>query len=244
MKDMTDDERELAAELDKLSRIHARAASSSPPPALDEAILARAREALRAAAPPRRWWIPASVAATALIAFSLVTQIQHDAADSLPETNVMTTSPPAVMSTEQGAEPVPAVVSADRAGEQAAPAIVAEPPPGPTAAPPANEPPAVQADAATGKRTMPPRQAMPRRASGPAEADDVPAAAAGVLQESAIAAPATEKAGQVATSLTPEAWLEKIEALETEGRTEEAARERVLLEQTYPGWLADRARPH
>jgi hypothetical protein len=231
MKDKTDDERDLTAELDELRRIHAKAASSSPPPGLDQAILARSRQAVRTAASPRRWWIPASVAATALIAFSLVTQIQHEAADGPPETNVVTAPPPAV-------------VSAERSREQAPPVVAAEPSPAPAAAAPATAPPAVQADAATSKRTMPPRQAMPRRAPVPTGGDELQTGAAVALQESAIAAPAAEKAGRLATPRTPEAWLERIEALEAEGRTEEAARERILLEEAYPGWLADRARPH
>jgi hypothetical protein len=240
MNNMTDDERDLAAELGKLGRIHAKAASSLPPPGLDEHILARSREALGTAARPRRWWIPASVAATALIAFSLVTRIQHEAATGLPEAGVVTA-------------PQPAAVTANNSGE-ISPAV-AEPPPAPAAtARPAERGPGIAADRAMDKRTMPPRQAMPRMSSGPATpaAGGPPGAAslaaeedaAAVSQESAAAVSPARKAERAATPPTPEAWLEMIEALEADGRTEEATRERALLEQAYPGWLSGRTGPH
>jgi hypothetical protein len=58
------------------------------------------------------------------------------------------------------------------------------------------------------------------------------------------AAAAARTAERATTPATPEAWLEKIEALETAGRLEEAARERALLEEAYPGWLAARPGLH
>jgi hypothetical protein len=39
----------------------------------------------------------------------------------------------------------------------------------------------------------------------------------------------------------PEAWLARIEALESAGRLDEAAIERERLEEAYPGWLAQHA---
>jgi hypothetical protein len=243
MKDMTDDERDLAAELGKLGRIHAKAASSLPSAGLDENILARSREALGTAARPRRWWIPASVAATALIALSLVTRIQHEAVTGLPEAGVVTAPQPAAVTTDNSGEIAPAV---------------AEPPPAPAATAPqaeqAEHAPGIAADGAMDKRSMPPRQAMPRMSSGPATpaaGDPTGAAslaaeedAAAVLQESTAAVSPARKAERAASPLTPEAWLEMIEALEADGRTEEATRERALLEQAYPGWLSGRAGPH
>jgi hypothetical protein len=253
IKDMTDDERDLATELGRLGRIHARAARPPPPPQLDEAILARSREAVRARQQPRRWWIPASVAATALIAFSLVTRIQQEVQHEPPATEAATAAaPPAIVadSDEQASQAadasrpsVAAAVPADGSAETAP--LAATPLAAPAAeARPAQEALAVQADAPAAKRTVPPRQAMPRRAPAASAADEPPTGAPSAEQESSLAAPNVEDSGQIAPAITPEAWLQKIEALEAQGRTEEAARQRALLEQAYPGWLAGRAAPH
>lgn len=47
-------------------------------------------------------------------------------------------------------------------------------------------------------------------------------------------------AGEAGALPDPEQWLERIEALKAEGRTEEAATQRQQLEVAYPGWLAQR----
>jgi hypothetical protein len=247
---MADDEHELAAELGKLGRIHSGAASGSPPASVDAAILARSRAAVRASSRSRRWWIPASVAATALIAVSLVTRIQHESPTGLPENAVVTAAKPSAEAVS--AAPGPALIqdTPSPPARDAATAPVEDAPPLP-AAPEAE------------KRGMPPRQAMPRMKSGPeapsagAQLDaDVALAGMATLEESgpdkvapppSVATPAAAAASTAegaATPVTPEAWLERIDALETAGRLEEAARERALLEQAYPGWLAARPGPH
>jgi hypothetical protein len=245
MKDTTDDERNLTDELGRLRRIHARATGPLPPAALDKDILARSREAVRAPARSRRWWIPASVAATALIAFSLVTRIQHEAANGLPETRVV-------------AAPQPAATAARDTAEAVSPVAIGPLPTTVPAAAGAEPAPAPAADRPAEKRTVPPREAMPRMASGPAtalagdQAAAAPVAAqpaaqeqpAMVLNEDKVVAPPAPKAGRMAPRLTPEAWLARIEALEAAGQMEDAARERALLEQAYPGWLAGREGPH
>jgi hypothetical protein len=233
-KDMTDDEADLTAELDSLGRIHARAASASPPRELDAVILARSRAALAAARLPRRWWIPASVAATALIAFSLVTRVQQEAGSRPAATDVATIQRPAAV---RNSGSTSATATEPRA------AALAE-------APPVQPVPTAEADAHAGKRSVPPRQSMPRettrQTSAPAPLADTPAAApvATPRKDLAPVATAAEKAGRIAPPITPEAWLKKIEALEEAGRTEEAARERVSLEKAYPGWLEGRQGPH
>ena len=249
VSDMTDDEHELTAELGKLGRIHAGAAGGSPPASVDATILGRSRDAVRASSRSRRWWIPASVAATALIAVSLVTRIQHEAATGLPENSVVTARKPSAEATS--AAPGPSLVQ-DSSPQPApdAPAAIEDAPPLP-------------ADREAEKRGMPPRQAMPRVKSTPeappASADpDTGAAPVGaalveasglprVAPAPAVTAPAAaaaRTAERAAAPVTPEAWLERIEALETAGRLEEAARERALLEEAYPGWLAARTGPH
>jgi len=246
---MADDEHELTAELDKLGRIHAGAASGSPPASMDAAILGRSRDAVRASSRSRRWWIPASVAATALIAVSLVTRIQHEAATGLPENSIVTTRKP----------------SAETASAAPGPSLVQDssPQPAPDAPSAVEDAPPLPADRESEKRGMPPRQAMPRMKSTPeaqptsAHPDTGAAPAgtamveasglAGVAPSADVTAPAAvaaRTAERAAAPVTPEAWLERIEALEAAGRLEEAARERALLEEAYPGWLAARTGPH
>jgi hypothetical protein len=217
---------------------------------VDEAILARAREAVRARQQPRRWWIPASVAATALIALSLVTRIEQEASHAPPAMDLVTAAPqPATVAgddREQGPvdnppfRPAPAAVPAASNAENAP--VAASPPP--AAAAEMDEAPAVQADAPTSKRPVPPRQAMPRRATSSPAGDEPLADATSAEQESRLAAPDAGNSGRITQPITPEAWLEKIEALEAQGRTEEAARQRALLEKAYPGWLSSGEGPH
>lgn len=246
---MADDEHELTAELGRLRRIHASAAGGSPPASVDATILGRSRDAVRASSRSRRWWIPASVAATALIAVSLVTRIQHEAAIGLPENSVVTARKPSAEAAS--AAPGPSLMQ-DSSSQPApdAPAAVEDARPLP-------------ADPETEKRGMPPRQAMPRMKSTPeapptSAHPDTGAALAGtatveasdlarVAPAPAVTAPAAaaaRTAESAAGAVTPEAWLERIEALEAAGRLEEAARERALLEEAYPGWLAARTGPH
>jgi hypothetical protein len=253
MKDTTDDERDLAAELGRLGRIHARAASPAPPPQLDAAILARSREAVRARQRPRRWWIPASVAATALIAFSLVTRIQQEVQHEPPSADAAIAAAPPATATGGDKESAPAVdasrpsvpaaVPADSTAETAPVAATRLAAPA-AEAPPSPETLALQANAPTGKRAVPARQAVPRRAQAAPATDEPPTGTASAGQESSLAAPTADNTGRIAPRMTPEAWLEKIEALESQGSTEEAARQRALLEEAYPGWLAGRAAPH
>jgi hypothetical protein len=244
MKDLTDDERELAAELDRLRRIHAGAAGSSPPASVDTRILLRSRQALGHAPRSRRWWIPASVAATALIAISLVSRIQQEATTVLPEGDVITTSQPSAQASNSTVDRAPA------GGEE---------PPAPEAATaPVEAAPDASAGQDGSKRVMPPRQAMPRMASEPTpvaaspQADAVPVPAdSHVTEQAAAPLPRAASTGALARKgersalpVSPEAWLEKIEALEAAGRTAEAASERALLEKAYPGWLARQPVPH
>jgi hypothetical protein len=245
---MADDEHGLTTELGKLGQIHASAASGSPPASVDATILARSRDAVRASSRSRRWWIPASVAATALIAVSLVTRIQHESATGLPENSVVTAEQPSAEAVS--AAPGPALV-------QDTPS-----PPAPDArTAPVEDAPPLAAGPEAEKRGMPPRQAMPRMKSLPEapsagaqlDTDAAPVGGAAVEESgpdkaapsvTAPAAAAARTAEKVAVPDTPETWLERIEALETAGRLEEAARERALLEEAYPGWLAARPGPH
>jgi hypothetical protein len=120
---------QLQDQLDALRRRVAGLGEQSPPPSIDAAILASSRAAVRPTRAGRRWWVPATVAATVVIAFSLVMRVQQDAAVE-----------PVVAPVFQQDAPVPAAAEADasvEAGEAAAAAKVAP------AAPPVVERPVV-----------------------------------------------------------------------------------------------------
>ena len=160
--------------------------AGEPGAALDAAVRARARAATRR----RRasaWTLPAALAATALIAFSLFVQVQRDAG-------------------------VPAEDAVTRADEPSAARILQE------AAP------------------APPPPAAPMAAPAAGQAAEKAAT-------SIVAPAATRQAGALHDegTDTPERWLERIEALETAGRHEEAAAERQRLEAAHPGWLTEHA---
>jgi len=141
-------------ELDALARARGREPGDAPPTEVDAAVLARAR----AAAGRRRvptWWIPATLAATVLIAFSLMLRVQEDmrvvpAATDVPapaegqavpaapatapaSAEVAGTSPQVASEAPSAAPPAPAAGSsaADVATLRAAPSAKAAAPPPP-----------------------------------------------------------------------------------------------------------------
>jgi hypothetical protein len=82
-----------------------RAAAGEPPAAVDAAVRANARAALRR----RRasaWTLPAALAATALIAFSFIVQVQRDAT-APPEDAVAGADEPATAARLQESAPAP-----------------------------------------------------------------------------------------------------------------------------------------
>ena len=188
------EDRELMRELDALSRARGREPGDEPPAAVDAAILDRAR----AAAGRRRvpaWWIPATLAATVVIAFSLMLRVQEDATT------------------------VPAAMDAAGPGEGRGASVA------PATAPASAEVAGTSSRAAS--------------EAAPSAPPPLPAASSAADVTTLRAAPSAKT---VAPPPDPEAWLEKIEALEAEGRMQEAAAERERLEATYPGWLEQRAR--
>ena len=188
------EDRELMRELDALSQARGHEPGDAPPAAVDAAVLARAR----AAAGRRRvpaWWIPATLAATVVIAFSLMLRVQEDA-----------TTVPAAM---------------DAAGPREGRSLPAAP-----ASAPASE------EVAGTSPELAPQAA-------PSAPPPLPAASSGADVATLRAAPGAKAA---APPPDPAAWLAKIEALEADGRMQEAAAERARLEAAYPGWLEQRAR--
>ena len=94
----TVDDRDLERYLrrdDALSRAYAELKSERPSPALDQAVLARARDALRSSAPmrptrARHWTAITALAATVLLSFGLVMRLALEPESQLPATSPAT----------------------------------------------------------------------------------------------------------------------------------------------------------
>jgi hypothetical protein len=192
---------------DAVLRVYSRLAREEPPRAVDTAVLAAGREAVRPARPGvRRWWIPASVAATAVLALSVVLEVGRQ--DARDETRDLDRPVPTEGLPRGTAEQAPSLAPA------ADSALPAAPPPPPAAA----------------GRSMESQSAGPSREAAPRAAAQRP----GEYPEAMSSGPAADA---VRAEPTPEAWLARIEALEQAGLEDEAARERAALEAAYPGWL-------
>lgn len=194
--------------------------AGQPPRATDERIRAEARRAL--APHTGRWWLPASLAASLLLAV-LVVQWQYEEI-----------RPPALV-TESDVAPAPEDSAAAAAAEQSSvPAPMADlaPPGAPTAAPPPPE-------RAAGKAA--PAATLPREAEARAESVELaaPALEAESTPVTGIAQSAPVRAHEASADDTeaPEAWYARIERLRAAGRDAEADAELRRLEAAHPGWL-------
>lgn len=244
MTDMPGNDPEFHRDLESLARDYRRVATGAPPAAIDTAILEHARQAAARRRRVPAWWVPAALAATVVVAFSLVMRIQQESA-----------APAAI-------EEVAAPISRGPDGAPVGAAILpreTELAPRPDVPPtPAESP---QAAGSARKESAPPRPVEDARpaataaARSPQSADDTggpvrrdhtapasPGASAAAATMRAPAAAMRVQASAEADALpSPEAWLARIEALESAGRLDEAAIERERLEEAYPGWLAQQA---
>ena len=269
----TTEDRELERYLqrsDALSRAYAELKSERPSPALDHAVLAQARAALRIQprahrSPFRGWPAITAIAATVLLSFTLVMRVVLES--EMPQPNsasspaasapvaVKTTAPKAL---EERASPIeksrPVIEAEIRAAAEQPPAI-AEPVLQESARSslealeaerPASAPP--ELDASRDALAAPTRQMARERAD---ESSSAPAAERSVQP----AAPAAEglpynRGSLPAESLAkkeqlkpPEEWLEEIARLRASGDVETADRELELFKQAYPGYLESQASP-
>lgn len=215
----------------------------TPPRATDERIRAEARRALA----PRtgRWWLPASLAASLVLAVMMV-QVQYE--DSrlpvfAPEADVA--PPPAA----PGAAPE----AADAVATEA-PAMLQDAPPVLAPAEPSAELYSAMPHAEATDEFVPapridlPEDSEPEREVGVtgSRAREAPVAPAMPAAQPESAATEgfgvlkTERASQKmrADARTPEAWYAEIEKLRAAGRDEEARAELAKLEEAHPGWLA------
>jgi hypothetical protein len=218
MKQDRDTEQSPEAGLDALREHYRRIGAAGPPAAIDAAVLGQARAALRRRPRVAGWWVPATLAATVVIAFSLLLRVQQEPvapvpaeqAAVAPQREAMPQAPAAARSAAVTAEHTPPLVR--KATSVAASAV----------APPAE--PVATAEEAAAPAAVTARPAA--RAAAPA----------------AASAPREKALADEASLPTAEEWLARIEELEAAGRRKEARAERERLEAAYPGWLAGRSR--
>lgn len=209
----------------------------APPEVTDARIRAAARRAL--APRPSRWWLPASLAASVLLAVMLV-QWQYDdrAPAYVTESDVAApmSAAPAAMDADAAAADQPAAnvaESAERAREaRQAPAMDAPVAP-PTVPPPLMELPKYDSlPAASVEREMPTTAIT---ASEPT-AKATTAVPARVEESRNFGKLGSLKESDDALR-DPEDWYREIEALRAAGRIEEADAELARLEAAWPGWI-------
>lgn len=210
----------------------------APPEVTDARIRAAARRAL--APRPSRWWLPASLAASVLLAVMLV---QWQYGDDRAPTYVTESEVAAPMSV------TPAAMDADAAAADQPAANVAE---SAERAREARQAPAMDAPVAP-PTVPPPLMELPKYDSLPAasverETPTTAITASEPAAKAATAAPARVeesrnfgKLGSLKESddalRDPEDWYREIEALRAAGRIEEADAELARLEAAWPGWI-------
>lgn len=209
----------------------------APPEVTDARIRQAARRAL--APRPSRWWLPASLAASVLLAVMLVQwQYGDDPAPAyVTESDVaapLSAAPPAadaaagdVASGESAAE------SAGRVRELRQVPAVKPDIAAPSVPPPLLDLPATLSRPEPAREREAPTTAI--EASEPAE-NAVPAAPAGVAESRSLGKLGALKESAEAPR-DPEEWYEEIEALRAAGRIEDAEAELARLEAAWPGWL-------
>lgn len=227
--------------------------AGGPPETTDARIRARARRDLA----PRghRWWLPASLAASFVLAVFIV---QSEFGTIRQPARVVTELPGGAMDAR--------FVERGQARESSEPGRSATAPAAPQAAAPAEpEPDPYGADdaafapdaAGAGPRIGGPEHELKAASEIPEEAleevapemkrmpearQEATTPAAGVTLQ--LHEPVRDVAtrgvplGAPARPLTPQAWYAAIEKLRAEGKAEEADRELKRLEKAHPGWLA------
>lgn len=197
------------------------AESGAPAQDIDRRILAEARRALT----PRvaRWWLPASLAASVLLAVLIVQwQLADSGAPALVTESDVLSAPVPIAAYE--AAPAPEMELPAQLQEKSAKPATILPPPSIDSpslesrrAPAAPEVARPTADAAA---TAPPTSAQAQAEAG-----------------SAITLGMVKAKESFAESRTPEEWYAAIEALRTSGRIKEADAELARFKSEYPGWL-------
>jgi hypothetical protein len=198
---------------------------------------ARIRAAARRALAPRaqRWWLPASLAASLLLAVLIVQWQFGDQPAVVTESDVAATAPAAARARQDA----PAARIDDSTAPRNQAAAPAETAPAHVEMKPMNAPPA-QVDLPEIEAPVATRESSADELSDAAAAAPPATAVTAAPQEARAERDATrfgklKKSGELLRS--PEAWYAEIEKLRAAGHDEEAHRELENLEAAYPGWL-------
>lgn len=215
--------------------------AAAPPPEIDRAILAAARQA--AAAPLRRprpawrsWLAPVSVAVVAVVGLTLSVRVAEEPPGRRLEAPA---APPAAAAPERADRPAAGADAPAPAKAKSAAAKPAPPPAQPASPRPAEVAPAAALPAAAPPALEPSRQPLADTAA-PAPAAAAKRARRETLsgEAEAPAAGAASTAAQEATApprdADPARWLEQIRRLRAAGQTTEAAAELARFRRVHP----------
>jgi len=194
--------------------------SAAPAMDTDRGILAQARCAIVPAT--ARWWLPASLAASLLLAVLIVQwQLADGGAPAhLSESDVLPAPAPAVeLAAPPAGMPVPEARIAPVTDE------------------------ATAAMAAPRKPEQDLAREQPFNAKSHAETAIAPPPPAPAQAESPSAIGKLQMMKSGDSPRTPEEWYARIEALRADGRMQEADEELARLEAAYPGWLERNRQP-
>ncbi len=219
---------------EQLSRLYREADRIEPPRALDAAILAAAREAVKPAPSRRAWWqawtLPMGVAATVVLTVTLTLMVQQEQERPMSEAPP-TQGAPATAPQEKpdAAADLAVKPAAPREAKQEAVKREAE---GPAVAP------------APAPETAAPAGAVAPRAPMAEFAESVaPARPAAVMrQQAAPAADAVESRAKSAplrkeaVGAAPAQWLEDIREMKKQGKEKEAAEALAEFRKAYPDY--------
>lgn len=203
--------------------------AGAPPHATDLRIRAEARRALAPTA--RRWWLPASLAASLLLAVLIVQWQYEDMRATAPVTE-------AEVATTEAAVPADAADAVSPAADAAAPAANLPAPLQETAGRATAEsresvapPPAIRPLPMPAEAPAVPAPARSPEAPAPASKSESPSAVGAAIRQERMRAFETEDAR------TPEEWYAQIETLRAAGKIEDAEAELARLEAAHPGWV-------
>lgn len=250
----------------KLSQRYRELPREEPPRRLDDAILAKARRAVRARPAPlvapsgrRRWYVPVAAAAIIVLAVAVTLHVERERPDpemvASPTTSPAPREEPRAMPTQPpAAGPAPAPAPARKAAPEPPAMKGFAPDPKPQAAPaPALATPPLADSAAQGREEYERRAAAAERARVHAELQ-LSRADSGEesrrLRSAAAEAPAQRERVEVAkqrpaaavSSLgatgyqSPEQWLLGIQDLKRQGRDEEAEKQLAEFRKRYPDY--------
>jgi hypothetical protein len=196
------------------------AESGAPSRDVDRRILAESRRTL--APHIARWWLPASLAASLLLAVLLVQRQLAVAPAPLSESDVV--MPPAPAAADAGGNAAaPSATTEFPAQKQDEPAV-----PAPSVAPPLIDVPTKELRSAPAAESPAPEPAL--LAPAPARQESVLEREQASFAKSTAAVPA-------AMPRPPEEWYAEIQRLRAAGHVSEADQELARFKAAYPGWL-------